>query len=223
MYNLPYSNYYSYRLLSYCTAGNSVANYTSTQSIFETYLPATKCLNFSFPSKDYIELATNQVKQPPLKQKFISVIEEHKGIISKVCHMYCSRNEDREDLFQDIVLQLWRSFPSFSGGSKVSTWMYRVALNVAITRLRKESKKEQPRELNEEALNIPEEPFDGEKDKIMQQAIQILTDVEKAIVMLYMDNYSYREIGELVGISESNVGYKLNQIKHKLKSQVKTS
>ena len=135
--------------------------------------------------------------------------------------MYCSHDEDREDLFQDVVLQLWRSFPSFSNASKVSTWMYRIALNVAITRLRKESKKARPQELDDEAFNIPEEPFDDEKAKTMHHAIQLLTDVEKAIIMLYMDDYSYREIGEVVGVSESNVGFKLNQIKHKLKSLVK--
>src|SRR5688500_5999889 len=108
--------------------------------------------------------------------------------------MYCSHDEDREDLFQDVVLQLWRSFSSFSNASKVSTWMYRIALNVAITRLRKESKKERPKELNDEAFNIPEVPFDDERAKTMHQAIQRLTDVEKAIIMLYMDDYSYREI-----------------------------
>jgi|SRR5690554_3859185 len=135
--------------------------------------------------------------------------------------MYCSHQEDREDLFQDILLQLWRSFPSFSNKAKVTTWMYRIALNVSITRLRKEHKKERPKELDEESFSIPEEEIDDEKTKMMHRAIQVLTDIEKAIIMLYMDDYSYRKIAEIIGISESNVGFKLNKIKEKLRNTIK--
>jgi RNA polymerase sigma-70 factor (ECF subfamily) len=137
--------------------------------------------------------------------------------------MYCIHQEDREDLFQDILLQLWRSYASFKNDAKVSTWMYRVALNTAISRLRKHKNGKPTEALNDEAFKI-EAVNDEEsvaRSRLMYAAIERLTDVERGITMLYMDNHSYREIAEIMGISESNVGYKINQIKLKLKNLVK--
>ena|ERR1700748_3331798 len=135
--------------------------------------------------------------------------------------MYCNSKEDKEDLFQDIVVQLWRSYPSFKGDAKVSTWMYRVAINNAITRLRKEAKREKFSGLNDEAFEVvAEENHVDQKAMMMYAAIKKLTEIERALTMLYLDNCSYREIAEIMGLSETNVGFKLNKIKAKLKSLV---
>lgn len=135
--------------------------------------------------------------------------------------MYCNSKEDKEDLFQDIVLQLWRAYPSFKGDTKVSTWMYRIAINNAITRLRKETKREKHVSLDDEAFEVAtEDNHINENAAAMYEAIKKLSEVEKALTMLYMDNCSYKEIAEITGLSESNIGFKLNKIKAKLKSLV---
>lgn len=159
-----------------------------------------------------------------MKEQFISAIQNNSGLIYKICRIYCDTKEDQDDLFQDIVLQLWRSYPSYKGLSKFSTWMYQIALNTAITRLKRKSKQGTATELNSEALNIP--AYNGtennERRQMLDMAIQKLSDVEKAIVILYIDEYSYKEMAEIIGISESNIGFKLNHIKSKLKGIIKT-
>jgi RNA polymerase sigma factor (sigma-70 family) len=138
--------------------------------------------------------------------------------------MYCNNKEDREDLFQDIVLQLWRAYPTFKGDSKVTTWMYRIAINNAITRLRKETKREKFAALDGEAFQVPH-IHNGELEEriaAMYEAIKKLTEVERAITMLYMDDCSYKEISEILGLSETNIGFKLNKIKSRLKTLVNT-
>ncbi len=158
-----------------------------------------------------------------MKEKFVVEIDENKGIIFKVCNMYCRNREDKEDLFQDIILQLWRSYSSFKGESKFSTWMYRIAINTAITRLRKETKKEKfiERDIDELQLPVHTASEEDEKMELMYQAIDQLSEVEKAITMLYIDECNYKEMAEIIGISESNIGFKLNKIKAKLKNIVK--
>ena len=136
--------------------------------------------------------------------------------------MYCNSREDREDLFQDIIIQLWRAYGSFNGASKVSTWIYQVALNTAITRLRREGKREKFLGINDSAFEIPAADHTDENEQVlrMYEAIKKLPEVERAITLLYMDDYSYREIGEVMGLSESNIGFKLNKIRTKLKTIV---
>lgn len=157
-----------------------------------------------------------------MNEKFISIITEHQGLIYKVCRMYRDNAEDIRDLYQDIVLQLWRAFSSFKGESKISTWIYRVALNTAITQLRKNRHKPTHLSITEhmtETIRDKDSPAD--EIEHMNKAIAHLTEVEKAIIILYMDEYKYKEIAEMVGTSESNVGFKINQIKKKLKVVIK--
>lgn len=160
-------------------------------------------------------------KQHFLKDQFLTLIANNQGIIFKVCNMYCNNKEDKEDLFQDIVLQLWRSYSTFKGDSKVSTWMYRIAINNAITRLRKETRREKFTRLDDEAFliaavdNMPDENIAN-----MYEAIKKLSEVERAITMLYMDDYSYKEMAEILGLSESNVGFKLNKIRIRLRTLI---
>ncbi|WCT12464.1 RNA polymerase sigma factor [Mucilaginibacter jinjuensis] len=157
-----------------------------------------------------------------MKEQFTLLITSNQGLILKVCNMYCNSREDREDLFQDIVLQLWRAYGSFNGASKVSTWIYRVALNIAITRLRKETKREKFTGLDDNVFEIAATDNKEENEQVLQmyEAIKKLSEVERAITMLYMDDYSYREIAEVMGLSESNIGFNLSKIRSKLKTMV---
>jgi RNA polymerase sigma-70 factor (ECF subfamily) len=157
------------------------------------------------------------------KKYFISLIEQHQGIIFKVSKMYCDKEECRQDLFQDILVQLWQSYPSFNNNSKFSTWMYKVALNTAIAQFKKEKKKPE-KSVPDVPTNILEEDSYKEKEnqiEIVQKAISKLNKAEKAIIILYMDDYSYEEIAEISGITTSNVGVKIKRIKTKLQKILK--
>lgn len=150
------------------------------------------------------------------------MITSNQGLLLKVCNMYCSSPEDKEDLFQDIVLQLWRAYGSFNGDARISTWIYRVALNTAITRLRKETKREKYEGLGDHTLEVAATDNKEEHEQVLQMyaAIKKLPAVDRAITILYMDGHSYREIAGVMGLSESNVGFLLNKIRTKLKTIV---
>jgi len=154
------------------------------------------------------------------EQEFISLLNQHQKIVYKVCNLYMKRHSEREDLFQEITLQAWKAYDSFRGDAKFSTWLYRVALNTAITFFRKEKKK--PAIYSTDTLpDQSEEAYDPieEQVKAMYAAIGELSKVDKAIVMLYLEDYSYNEIGEMMGITANNVAVKMNRIKIKLKEE----
>lgn len=145
---------------------------------------------------------------------------EAQGIVHKVCRMYCDNQEDRKDLFQDILINLWESYSSFRGESKFSTWMYRVSLNVAMQRLRKTGREKEyatyPADFDE--IEHPQKETLPEKElQTMHTAIQQLSDIEKAIVMLYLEEKGNEEIAEIVGISQNYVRVKMTRIREKLK------
>ncbi|RDV16366.1 RNA polymerase sigma factor [Pontibacter diazotrophicus] len=155
-----------------------------------------------------------------MEKEFLEIITKHQAIILKVCRMYGSSRDDSEDLFQEIVFQLWRSFPGFRQDAKVTTWMYRLALNTAITSLRKNGQKQQWQPLSTGHGNIPEpetERLDVVYDQELQTAVNVLNKLDKALVMLYLDEKSYREMAEIMELSEANIGVKINRIKKKLK------
>lgn len=158
-----------------------------------------------------------------LKEDFISLVEKHQGIIHKVSRMYCDNEDCSRDLFQDILVQLWQSYPSFNQKSKFSTWMYRVALNTAIAQFRKEKKNTEDC-VPDLPVNIPEEESYREKEDrraLVHKAISKLSKAEKAIIILYMDDYTYEEISEISGMTLSNVGVKISRIKGKLQKILK--
>ena len=155
-----------------------------------------------------------------MEKEFVALINLHRGLIYKVCHLYGRDRGDQEDLFQEIVLQIWKAFPSFRNESRITTWMYRIALNTAISYFRKEKRMPGSQTLSSQELQMPD--LDTNEDlEILHQAIQHLTQVEKAMIILYLDEKSYQEIADIMGITLSNVGVKINRIKTKLEKIVK--
>ncbi len=160
------------------------------------------------------------MNEDQLKSKFIELIEANQGILHKVAHMYCSDTEEKSDIVQDILVQLWTAFPKFRGDSKVSSWIYRIALNTAINRIRKVSKKSKTQKLDITHFNLQDDNEYNEKEQLkqlVQKAVSRLNKAEKALIILYMNDYQYNEISEIIGITQSNVGVKINRIKKKLK------
>ncbi len=158
------------------------------------------------------------------EQDFLQLVQEHQGLLRKVCHLYGRSDVDSDDLYQEIVIQLWKAFGSFRGDSKISTWMYRIALNTAISNLRKQSRKVTlsfPEFIPREEADTNEERIKEEKLKEMNAAISRLSEVEKAIVMLYLEDKSYEEMEEILGISNGNLRVKMNRIKDKLRTLTK--
>jgi len=156
-----------------------------------------------------------------LEKDFLKDVNEHQGIILKVCSLYCDDRQDNEDLFQEILLQLWKSYASFKGESKISTWMYRVALNTAITRLRKKKRRPDNERMASENFNVAErdnDRLDIQFGAELQQAIDTLNRFDRALMMLYLDEKSYSEMAEIMGMTETNIGVKINRIKTKLKT-----
>lgn len=154
------------------------------------------------------------------KQKeFSRLVKNNQGLIIKVSRLYTNSLEDEQDLFQEIVLQLWRSYDSFKGQSKISTWMYRVALNTAITLFRKKTKSPQTDELMEFHHRDFVEDDDEKQQQIslLYKVIKLLPKVERAIVMMYLDDLPYKDIAENLGITEVNARVKMNRLKKTLK------
>jgi len=153
--------------------------------------------------------------------KFLALVHEHQRIIHKVCHLYRNNREDCEDLFQEIIFQLWKAFPSFRAEAKLSTWIYRIALNTAIASFRK---KKPDIEYKIALPDLPEERQSEEltiRQEHLFYALQQLDDSEKAFITLYFEELSYLEIAEITGINENYVGVKLNRIKSKIQKIVK--
>ena len=154
---------------------------------------------------------------------FERIIEQNKRIIYKVANSYCKDADDRKDLVQEIIIQLWRSFTTFNNSVKISTWMYRVALNVAISFYRKDSRrKEISATLSDHLIEIiPDQRPDETEGQInqLQQFIAELKELDRALMILYLEEKSQKEIAEIVGLSETNVSTKINRVKEKLKEK----
>ena len=148
------------------------------------------------------------------------MIEKHQAIIHKITMIYAMAPSDREDLFQDICLQLWKSYPNFRSDAKFSTWMYRVALNTAISNVRKSRNKPGFVQLLDIDRSLDDLTGEMEKVKLLYTAISKLNRIDKAIILLWLDEKNYDEIASIIGISKSNVGVKLVRIKRKLEELV---
>ncbi len=158
-----------------------------------------------------------------LEGKFLDSLNSNLGIIHRVCRIYFTDADERQDMFQEIVYQLWKSYPGFQENSKFSTWAYRVALNTAIGGIRKRYKaiKEEP--LSERLLQIAESDHAGTDDRmiLMYKSIQKLSDIDKAIVLLYLEGSDNEETASVVGITSNYVSVKLVRIKKQLQELMK--
>ena len=154
------------------------------------------------------------------EKDFIKVIQENQQIIFKVCNMYMDTRADREDLFQEILLNAWKGVQNFKGDAKFSTWLYRVALNTAISFFKKDKRQHQ---IVQSGCISFQEGFDDQMEQVqaMNKAIAELSAIDKALVMLYLENYSYQQIAEVMGITANNEGVKMSRIKIVLKENSK--
>jgi RNA polymerase sigma-70 factor (ECF subfamily) len=159
------------------------------------------------------------VKAEEKNMRFLALIEENKGILLRICLFYTRTEPDRQDLFQEIVLQAWKTYPAFRHESKFSTWLYRVSLNTALAARRKEKNLIiQPYE-NMTVRGLQED--ENEPLEKMYSAIESLNEIEKSIVLLYLDAYSYEDMEEILGISCGALRVKMSRIKQKLKTIIK--
>ena len=145
-------------------------------------------------------------------------------MLYKVCRMYCFTEADRQDLFQEIVIQLWRSWPAFRREAKFSTWLYRIALNTAISGLRRQRRLITPTDPEQLPTELQDIQYAADKEEQLQllyAAIDQLTEVEKALTMLYLEDRSYQEMEEILGLSQNNLRVKMNRIKDKLRKITK--
>ncbi len=155
------------------------------------------------------------------KDLFLDILEKNIGIIIKISGAYTNSVQDKEDLINDITLELWKSFGRFKGESKISTWIYRVALNTSMNfnRKKKSDRLYFPADLNQfENANWITEPPDSSHSEIMYRCIEELNQLNKAIILLYLDGNSYDEISEITGISRTNVGTRISRIKEQIKN-----
>lgn len=156
-----------------------------------------------------------------LEHRFVTNLEKHQNIVHKICRMYTNDQDSHNDLFQEITIQLWKAFPKFRGDAKFSTWMYRVALNTAITLFRKTKRTIKTHNIDEVSFKIKAEDYNDETEqqlKLMYKAVKELNDIDKALVFLYLEDQCYRDISETLGISEVNARVKMNRVKTKLKN-----
>ncbi|MEP6795327.1 MAG: sigma-70 family RNA polymerase sigma factor [Saprospiraceae bacterium] len=158
------------------------------------------------------------------EKEFVKLISEFESLIHKVCRIYAYTVADRQDLFQDVIVQLWKAFPKFKGEAKISTWIYRVAINTAITQLRKKKDFITTYDPSDLQAHTDENHFLETEDEQISQlyvAIEKLNQIEKAIVMLYMEERSYEEMEDILGMSQGNLRVKMNRIKNKLRELTK--
>ncbi len=155
-----------------------------------------------------------------LEQKFVSDLEQNQNIVHKICRLYTNNQHAHSDLFQEISIQLWRAYPKFRGDSKFSTWMYRVALNTAITLYRKSKRTIKTQGFESVSFKIEATDYDDTEEeqlKLLYKAVQYLSDIEKALVFLYLEDNNYKEIASTMGITEVNARVKMSRVKNKLR------
>ena len=158
-----------------------------------------------------------------LEHKFVTELENNQNIVHKVCSLYTNNSDAHNDLFQEITIQLWKAYPKFRGESKFSTWMYRVALNTAITLYRKSKRQVRTQDYDDFIYKIKSDDYDETQEqqlKLMYNALKQLGDIDKALVFLYLEDKDYSEISDTLGISEVNARVKMNRIKKKLRTIV---
>lgn len=157
-----------------------------------------------------------------MSDDFLNTIKEHEGIIFKIVKIYAEQYPDQQDLYQEIVYQLWKSHHSFQGKSKISTWIYKVALNTSLAYLHLKKKHSKTISFQDISVQFEEKIDTQHEDKIAEiyQQIKQLNEVDKAIIFLFLEGKNYEEIASITGFTTTNIGTRLNRIKQKLKNQM---
>ena len=156
-----------------------------------------------------------------LESKFLVDFEKNQNIVHKVCRIYTTNQDAHNDLFQEVVIQLWKNYGKFRGDSKFSTWMYRVALNTAISLYRKSTRNIKTQDIDDVSYKIQTIEYDDTEEiqlKALYKAIHQLNDIDKALIFLYLEEKPYKEISETLGITQVNARVKMNRAKEKLKN-----
>ncbi|QTD37798.1 RNA polymerase sigma factor [Polaribacter batillariae] len=159
--------------------------------------------------------------QKNLEKNFLADFEKNQNIAHKICRIYTTNQSDHNDLFQEITIQVWKNYPKFRGDSKFSTWMYRVALNTAISLYRKSTRNVKTQDITDFAYKIKTTDYDDTEEvqlKALYKAVRQLNDIDKALIFLYLEDKPYKEISETLGISSVNARVKMNRAKEKLKN-----
>ncbi|WP_282179890.1 RNA polymerase sigma factor [Maribacter stanieri] len=153
---------------------------------------------------------------------FTNLIREHQALLYKVTSIYTDNKEDQEDLFQEVVYQLWKYFDSFRNDAKITTWMYRVAMNTAITYIKRKKKRPDSVPIADVIIKQAEVKDDviEERLRLLYRHLQSLNTLEKGLIFLLLEGKSYKEIAEITGLSASNVGTKISRVKKKLKTNM---
>jgi RNA polymerase sigma-70 factor (ECF subfamily) len=156
------------------------------------------------------------------EEAFVKIIKQNEGVIFKITTIYTENADDQKDLYQDIVYQLWKSFDSFRDEAKISTWMYRVAMNTALTRIRKKKRHGNRVSMDRVVLQQTEQYDSGFEERLKQvyASIHQLNELEKGLILLLLEGKNYGEIAEITGLTPSNVGTRISRIKQNLKSKV---
>lgn len=158
--------------------------------------------------------------QKELEKNFLADFEKNQNIAHKICRIYTTNQDAHNDLFQEITIQLWKNYSKFRGDSKFSTWMYRVALNTAISLYRKSTRRIKTQDISDVSFKISSTAYDDTEEqqlKALYKAIHTLSDIDKALIFLYLEDKPYKEISETLGISSVNARVKMNRAKDKLK------
>ncbi|MCA5004146.1 RNA polymerase sigma factor [Sphingobacterium bovistauri] len=156
-----------------------------------------------------------------IENEFTTLLEQHQNILHKICKLYTSDVDSHKDLFQEMVIQIWKSYPSFKGDAKFTTWAYRIGLNTAISLYRGTKRKINTVNWDISFENIKYEEYNSEEERQLQfiyAAVRQLNDIEKALIYMYLEDKDYAEIAETLGISEVNARVKMNRIKTKIKT-----
>jgi len=155
------------------------------------------------------------------KVDFKTLLEENKNVIGKICRAYANDDEEFQDYFQEVSLQIWKAYDSFKGHSKISTWIYRIALNVCLSELRKEKRRVDTHEYQPN-YDLADDTDDHQQERVnaLYTAIKTLKKTDRAIILLYLEDKSYKEMASILGITTTNIGVKINRLKQELKSKM---
>ena len=154
-----------------------------------------------------------------IHDEFLEIIRNYQGIVRKVCWLYFRNKDERDENFQEVLYQLWKSYPSLQDKSKLGSWIYKVSIYTSIVKIRKDVKVSYRDEIPDSEVDVgfEDEMYRDEDVKRLHAAIATLSDIEKAIIMLHLEEKDYAEIAEITGISKTNAGVKIMRIKEKLK------